>query len=184
MNIKSCPSGGCREIWPVPVVSSANTALPAPRRRTSPSLVSNSTSPVSQITSLRWRGLCQATSRMPSGTRQNLQPDDANVSDRRSGRLSSKTCLAVRRIPLLAYGSRHLRPRRSAGRRHARRLPGWPRKRHPASMLSHRIAVSGSKAMIVGCEVCARTLLRERSLGDGTMAKSIVVSCRWCQIQP
>ena len=92
MNMSSCPSGGCREMWPLPVVSSARTALPAATRRTSPSLVSNSTSPVSQITSLRRAGLCQPTSHMPDGTRQKLHPDAANVSDSRSGRLSLKTC--------------------------------------------------------------------------------------------
>ena len=38
---------------PLPVVSSASTTLPAASRRTSPSLVSNSISPVSQSTSKR-----------------------------------------------------------------------------------------------------------------------------------
>src|SRR6516164_8388900 len=37
---------------PLPVVSSASTTLPAGSRRMSPSLVSNSTSPVSQSTSI------------------------------------------------------------------------------------------------------------------------------------
>ena len=76
---------------PLPVVSSASTTLPAGRRRTSASLVSNSTSPVSQRTSNRCGGLCQSTSRIPAGTWQMLNQDAARLSVRRSGGLSLKS---------------------------------------------------------------------------------------------
>lgn len=76
---------------PLPDVSSARTMLPAGSRRTSPSLVSNSTSPDSQRTSNRCGGLCQSTSPIPEGTWQMLHHEVGKLSERRSGGLSSKS---------------------------------------------------------------------------------------------
>jgi hypothetical protein len=64
---------------------------PAASRRMSPSLVSNSTSPVSQSTSKRRGGLCQSTSHIPVGTWQMLHHEAGRLSERRSGGLSSKS---------------------------------------------------------------------------------------------
>lgn len=58
IRIKLCLSKGCREIWPFPCVSSTRTELPADTRRTSPSLVSNSTMPSSHTASTRPGGVC------------------------------------------------------------------------------------------------------------------------------
>jgi hypothetical protein len=54
-------------MWPFPWVSSTNTKPPADRR-TSRSLVSNSTMPSSHTASTRPGGVCQPTSRPPAGT--------------------------------------------------------------------------------------------------------------------
>src|SRR5262249_12447124 len=64
---------------PLPDVSSARTTLPAGSRRTSPSLVWNSTSPDSQRTSKRCGGLCQSTSLIPEGTWQMLHHEVGKV---------------------------------------------------------------------------------------------------------
>src|SRR5271170_733015 len=86
---------------PLPVVSSASRTLPAASRRTSPSLVSNSTSPVSQSTSKRCGGLCQPTSDIPAGTWQMLHYEVARLSERRSGGLSLKSFLGCKVISTL-----------------------------------------------------------------------------------
>ena len=68
IKITLCPSTGCREMCPFPNVSSTSTELPAETRRTSPSLVSNSTIPSSHTASTRSGGVCQPASRTPAGT--------------------------------------------------------------------------------------------------------------------
>jgi hypothetical protein len=92
---------------PLPVVSSASTTLPAGSRRMLPSLVSNSTSPVSQSTSKRCGALCQSTSCMPEGMWQMLNQDAAKLFESRSGGLSLKTFSAAEQYRRLPCESRH-----------------------------------------------------------------------------
>ena len=75
--------------------------------RMSPSLVSNSTSPVSQSTSKRCGGLCQSTSCMPEGMWRMLNRDAAKLFQSRSGGLSLKTFSAAEQYRRLPCESRH-----------------------------------------------------------------------------
>jgi hypothetical protein len=77
---------------PLPDVSSARTTLPAGSRRTSPSLVSNSTWPDSQRTSKRCGGLCQSTSPIPDGNMADVAPRSRKIVRKAKWRIILEKC--------------------------------------------------------------------------------------------
>ena len=170
MNASSCPSAGCREIWPLPVVSLDRTTLPAGRRLISLSLVSYSISPVSQITNFRLGELCQLTSVMPAGTRQKLIPLAGHTAESDNSGRPLKICWAAERAQALAYGSHRQRRRKYASRSSAPRL--FP----PVALgRGQSLLTDAAARRIVGQ---SKSLLRARDGGFARHPPSIFTSKR------